>query len=540
MYQIFPLPQKGVKLRIIKDIILNTEKQCMNNNTFLNLSQTASLLKINENATIALVNLGVIPCTKIPTTTGVHLLFNTFDIFKSLENGLMLTNNNTSIEQYRKKIEKKFPNELSELQEFNKKFIAKRVPKGYSLSKVKSKKLGFTYYVRYIYEGRVVPSRWSTHTNDLFAAQKFAVENRERILDVYFKKYGRQTVGLYRLLKNYYAPGSRYIEIDRKRGRMLSEDSRNTYHSNIINTFIPYLRKEKIKNIYEIDTPFLAKYQNYLLLDLKNKKGEVIKKGITAQTINHYLGYVSTIFEHLIITGDIKINPCASLPVLKITDVKVTGCYKTNMLKGAWNKKWKNDLHYMLTLIITTTNMRNCEIEQIRLCDFYKMDNYIMLKIPSSKTKNGIRELPIHEKLYNKIIVYAKKYKKGFNDYIFRKSSKAKKNRASIYKDACAELGKHIGYTEGQLKEENIRFYSSRHFWKTVMGENELGDIEEYFMGHKTSSNMEKNYFHKDRIARKKLIIKIKKLFAILDKHIFGQTRQSGTARKKRTVKKAA
>jgi len=60
--------------------------------------------------------------------------------------------------------------------------------RGYWLSKIPSKKNGFTYYVRYMHQGIVVPSRWTTGTNDPVEANNWAVINRERLLSSYFGK----------------------------------------------------------------------------------------------------------------------------------------------------------------------------------------------------------------------------------------------------------------------------------------------------------------------------------------------------------------
>jgi integrase len=83
------------------------------------------------------------------------------------------------------------------------------------------------------------------------------------------------------------------------------------------------------------------------------------------------------------------------------------------------------------------------------------------------------------------------------------------------------ELAEYMGYTPERVKEENIKFYSGRHFWKTLMDSEGLGDIEEYFMGHKVSGNVAKTYNHKDKQGKKKLIEKTRKVFGILDKKIF-------------------
>jgi len=83
---------------------------------------------------------------------------------------------------------------------------------------------------------------------------------------------------------------------------------------------------------------------------------------------------------------------------------------------------------------------------------------------------------------------------------------------------ALAEFTK---YTPEKLEKENITFYSGRHFWKTLMDSEKLGDIEEYFMGHKRSGDVNKRYNHKDKQGKKKLLERTKRVFQILDKHIF-------------------
>jgi hypothetical protein len=44
------------------------------------------------------------------------------------------------------------------------------------------------YYVRYIVDGQLLRTRWSTHTNDETLAGEFAIENRERLISEYLGK----------------------------------------------------------------------------------------------------------------------------------------------------------------------------------------------------------------------------------------------------------------------------------------------------------------------------------------------------------------
>jgi hypothetical protein len=48
-----------------------------------------------------------------------------------------------------------------------------------------------------------------------------------------------------------------------------------------------------------------------------------------------------------------------------------------------------------------------------------------------------------------------------------------------------------------------------------------LGDVEEYFMGHKVSSDVSKLYNHKDKQGKNMLAKKAREVFKILDKRLF-------------------
>ena len=427
------------------------------------------------------------------------------------------------LERYKLRIQEKYPETLKAIKEFSDRFSDPKEPKRFYLEAVKNKKLGIVYYVKYLHNGKLLHSKWNTHTNDRDMAEKYAIENRDRLIKEYLEKrdvkkpYGN----MYAIFRNYYAPNSPYMQIDIKRGRTICNSSRNSYHNFINKQFIPYLKKHGIKTFEEIDTPFLSRFQNYMLAD-KKIKSKIIR-GVKPQTLNHYISYISKIFDHLIQEGTIKLNPCNSLLSIKIkkSDLKITGCYKVDKLKGVFNKKWKDEFSYLLSLVIYTINIRNSEIERIQIKDFIMIGQYHFLDIPESKSENGERQVPVHDFVYRKIMTYARKKKLDKEDYIF-KLPQRKKLGSDTYKKAYLELAGFMNYTEEQIKKENIRFYSGRHFWKTLMSNENLGfDIEEFFMGHKVNENVAERYNHRDKRGEKKLLEKTKKVFQILDKKIF-------------------
>jgi integrase len=481
----------------------------------LTAGQTAGILGINENTLTALANTGRIPHIRVPGVygDGPQFRFNAVDISAWLKQGPELASDNEAfITRFSRRIENQFPAALAGLRKYDRQFTAPRKPKGYSLSKVANKKIGFVYYVRYIEKGRLVPSRWSTHTNNIEAAERFAVDNRNRLLSAYGRRGAGVKAsdgGMYTLLREYYAENSLYLKKDMQRGRTLREVSRVRYHNTVLHQWIPFLKKHRVKTFDEIDTPLLARFQDRCLA-----------KGMKPITVNHYVCYLSNILNHLLVRGRIEANPCKNLDALVKTGEKATGCYETNALKGVFNKRWTNRLSYLLNLLIYTTDMRNIEIEKIRLKDFFMMGKYRFLDIPESKTENGVRIVPIHDFVYRKITLFARGNKLEPEDFIF-KLPRRKRLGSDTYKKAYTELAKHIGYDEDRVKKENIRFYSGRHFWKTIMNGEGLGDIEEYFMGHKVTGDVAKRYNHKDKQGRRNLLDKTRKVFQILDRRVF-------------------
>ena len=471
-----------------------------------------SILNVNNTTITELVNSGKIPYKRIDG----EIRFFPDAIINWLSGKLVFDMDDKKyLERYKKRLWDKNPENMKAIQEYGAQFSDPWTPKRYYINKVKNKKLGFVYYVRYLENGKMIPSSWCTHTNNYEAAKNFAKENRDKLLAMYYERkvVKKPYIELYTILKGYYAENSPYLQADVKRGRILCDKARRNEHNFIVKQFIPYLRKERIKNIEEIDTPFLARFQNYMLAD-KKKDGK-ITPGIKPQTVGHYISCISKIFDHLLIEGSVKTNPCASLTALKVkkTDCEIRGCYEITKLKGVFNKRWEDQFSYLLCLIIYTTGMRNSEIERIRAGDMLTIEGCHFIDISESKTRNGVRIVPLHDFVYRKLLTYIKK--NNITDYIFKRYGSITYNSANL------EMAKYTGYSREQLEKENITFYSGRHFWKTLMNSENLGDIEEYFMGHKVSADVAKRYNHRDKQGKRKLLEKTKKVFQILDKCIF-------------------
>jgi integrase len=477
-------------------------------------NQISKIFNINPITLKKLIREGKIPFANI----GSRTRFDMDTIAAWMVNNPLINNEE---EIYLTKIQaewrEKSPEVFAALQAIDLKVIAhsnaQKEPKRYSLIKRPNKKYGYLYYVRYIDNGKLIPSKWNTHTNIRSEAEKFARQNRTRLLSEYYTRHITRNADnkLYSILGEYYKAGSVYLEKDKNRNRILNEKTRSVYYHFMNKKFIPYLKENNIKTFEKIDSPCIANFQDYLLAE-----------GTKPQTINRYLSSVNAVFNQLLITGVIKENPLDRIKSLKTgsKSTSVRGCHEIDKMKGVFNTKWDDALSYLLCLMIYSTGLRNSEIEKIRVNDIIELNCIHFVNIMESKTKNGIRLIPLHKFVYQKIQRYIKRTGKKGEDYIF--SNHGGPNQSTGYNKANSLLAEKLKVSEDELEKQGITFYSGRHFWKTLMNSEGLGeDIEEFFMGHKVSGDVSKNYNHKDKQGREKLLEKVKEVFAILDKKLF-------------------
>ena len=204
------------------------------------------ILNLNTTAVEQLVTSGKLPYTKIDD----KIRFNPDIIGKWILEPDLTMDHDKYVERFRKRYEEKSPDTLKEIKKFGDQFTDPKVPKRFYLEPYPNKKLGIVYYVKYLDNGKLIPSRWCSHTNDREAAERFAIENREKLIAAYYNnKETRKLVSMFSVLEKFYAKDSEYLEINAKRGRVIGEESRACYHNFITKQFIPYLRKERIKDI---------------------------------------------------------------------------------------------------------------------------------------------------------------------------------------------------------------------------------------------------------------------------------------------------
>ena len=372
--------------------------------------------------------------------------------------------------------------------------------KGFNLVKRESKKFGIRYYVRYSHNGKILPTKWNTHTGDLDTAKQYAIANKARLVERYLS---RKDAKIYTLLESFYDNNPE----TKAYSRNISDKHRKENHSLIVKHFLPFLKKEKITCFEQITKKTICDFQDYLLgCDMK------------PQTINNRMKALKNIFAYAVRKGMIDNNPGEQIKGVEVhqNDRSIRGCYELDKVKDVFREVWEEEQFYLLNLLVYTTGMRNSEIHRLKPGDIIFVEDSRFIQINYSKTQSGIRIVPLHDFVYEKLMAWAEKNKIETKFFDFRSTIH--------FMHASSCLGRHLGLTEEQLKAENITFYSGRHFFKTLMSREGLGeDIEEVFMGHKVSANVRKLYNHRDKVGKERIAEKAKQVFSILDRCLFGK-----------------
>lgn len=366
---------------------------------------------------------------------------------------------------------------------------------------------GKVFYVRYFRDGKMIPSQWSTRTADYREAEIFAKENKDRILS----KYNNRKEGkvLHTVLRNYYRENSPFLAIDTARGRKLNDTSRKILHGFIVNSFIPFLLDNKIREFREISPVVMSRFQNHLL----------IEKGLLPQSINRQIGGIKAIFSHLFMTGVIDRNIMKDIASLRNMNNKIRGCYSVEELAGLFRAQWKDPQSYLLCALIYSTGLRNSEIQNLKVNDIIAREDIHFLNIVKSKTSSGIRIVPIHPKIHETLNAWIGGRQLGGEDLLFADSGGQRIFRNA--KKACLYMGSLLGKSPDELEKENITFYSGRHFYKTMLNLYNLGDVEELFMGHKVNKKVSERYNHKNKRGEKELLKEARKTIEIIDISLF-------------------
>lgn len=392
----------------------------------------------------------------------------------------------------------------------------------------KRKKQGFTlflrngvFYVRYsdLATGKQIPTNRSLETADRNEAELLAKKYRESFLRAYYDKKNK-IKNITTFFSDYYdMEKSAYLQETLKTGqRKVSKPIIKHYKGFILNYFLPFLQEHKITRMNEITINRLRDFQGYL-----------VEKGLNPKTINTNInGAIKPIFTNLLLKGAIKETPFTKnldfrfnlteseskkrvhiLPIFEtlavLMDTEIWKLYKTK--EDIKTQKIANQKHYkkyrLLCLLMATCGLRNAEIFMLRKENIIKIRRTYFLNIVNShieaqglKTRNAKRKIPIPEITLQALNEYIKENE--ITDYLFYTDSKT--IHYNMFGFAKNQLGAHCGYTEKELKEKNIDFYSLRHFYKTLLTRSHIkDDIIEYFLGHSVNiRNMSENYNNRE------------------------------------------
>jgi len=178
--------------------------------------------------------------------------------------------------------------------------------KGFSLVKVANKKQGFLYYVRYSHGGKMLPSKWNTHTNKLAEAEQYAMKNKERLVKGYLKRHDG---ALYEFLGRFYGQNSAELAEEAPYRGAVGEKRRMDCEQVIKEKFIPFLKGERIGAIEEVTVQKLAAFQDYLK-----------RRGLRPQSVNNDMSAVKKVFKYLARKGEIAHNPCKEVERMAVKE----------------------------------------------------------------------------------------------------------------------------------------------------------------------------------------------------------------------------
>jgi integrase len=342
----------------------------------------------------------------------------------------------------------------------------------YYLVKRPSVKQGFIYQVKYLdpETNAILPTKYSTGTNDFETAVKWAEANKEKCLENY---NGRAELTI---LENYFMEGSKYLEYEKMDGRELLPKVINDRRAFMVNHIIPFFQGEKVRYLNQI-TP----------IHIKLLKDYLSKKGLTPQTINYNLHSFKKCLILLKDMGKISydFSGCSFSQKGSKEAEKTRNIYAIDTLKGVFSKQWENGLSKLLCEVIYFTGMRNSEIQRMRFNDIQKMNDVFFLNVRGTKSKNAVRAVPIHPALYNGLERYVNENGIDRNTPIFSGAYN------DVFRKASFDMGSMLGFTEKELIKKGVCFYSGRHTYKTILA---LGnaekiadvsiDFQEMFMGH--------------------------------------------------------
>jgi len=218
----------------------------------------------------------------------------------------------------------------------------------------------------------------------------------------------------------------------------------------------------------ELGNPYVSDFTAQQFLEYRSAKAEKY----TANTLNHDLTYLKSIFNTLIKQKLVLKNPLDEIKPLKVDEAELTYLTKDQIIKLYEHlEDRRNRDALLITKLCLATGSRWSEAEKI------KRNSVKQYSVTYTATKNGRnRTIPINEKLYNEIL-----QGNGEGGRVFSNSYEA-------FSNALEESG--IELPKGQ-RTHVLRHTFASHF---IMNGGNLLTLQK-ILGHQTI-NMTMRYAH--------------------------------------------
>lgn len=363
----------------------------------------------------------------------------------------------------------------------------------YQRGKRNSGKTNLIWYVQFRdSEGKQI-SPVSTGQTSKSAAMTWAVHNRDKIIQKALEGKGNSVK---EILTEFYLPDSKYLVQLALRNEKIGELHRKHCCAYCRNYFIPFFDKQGITSFLDVSRSTLIDFQDWLVeeKELKNK------------TINNCISALKNIFEYLQNRERIKHNPFTGLQwMAENYDARTRGVFPLNKVKNLFLMDWENKLFYILNLLAASCGLRNEEIDFLRVSSIIQGRNCSLLDITNAhsdgsgtKTPAGVRKIPLHPYVDQKLREYISERGLGEDDYLFLQDG-GKRLYYKVYGQAVRQAGTMMGFTDTNLQDDFISFYSWRHFYNSLLIDSHINSLRvKMVMGHKmpVSSDMTANYYH--------------------------------------------
>lgn len=264
--------------------------------------------------------------------------------------------------------------------------------------------------------------------------------------------------------------------------------SKKTFKDIRLAWFEEYLKKGVAKGtLYNIESKFknLSSLDNYIISDIRLLilQNFIDNLKVSYGTKNGYKSILNMIFDFALKNDFITSNKVNFIEIGK----KETVIERMPFSQEEINVLWENvNITYVDTiLILLYTGMRISELLSLKNKDI-DLENRI-IHIRESKTEAGIRDIPIHHKIFNLFI-----NRISLENTYFIKAEKSQKLSYTIYRKKFVNTLKTLG-----IREHTI--HDTRHTTATLLNNADANRTAiKKMMGHTKYALTENVYTHKD------------------------------------------